>query len=385
MIDSGVSPSLTVASAGRRHVLPHGHRERQTWTPRTAALGADGKTTRLRVAATHRSTREARETAPFSFSRGRHRAADNEERTLSVSPPDSHRGPRCCSRSPRSFASAWRRQAGVEPSHRADRSMRTLTPPTASLALVGALVRHGLAAVVFLIGRGAAARRRDARRPGYAGRRRGRPQPVVASPKPPPSEAASRRERLPGPRSITRFGASRVVVVVVSIPGAAWTRSCAREARARRTLDAPASSRSTSSTSGDVGPLVAKPGVLPDPQSCRQAPRRGRRRRLGVTDRDTIAQAVAEARAMSEPALQPRIGPRALRPPRAHGRTLRRRAARGRRRPPLRRRDRGLAHRPATSPCQPGPYTFPTPVEATRFVTHAVEALIVLGCDVAAS
>ena len=32
-----------------------------------------------------------------------------------------------------------------------------------------------------------------------------------------------------------------------------------------------------------------------------------------------------------------------------------------------------------------GPYTFPTPVEATRFVTHAVEAFIALGCEVAAS
>ena len=36
-------------------------------------------------------------------------------------------------------------------------------------------------------------------------------------------------------------------------------------------------------------------------------------------------------------------------------------------------------------PVRPGPYTFPTPVEATRFVTHAVEAFIALGCDVAAS
>jgi hypothetical protein len=32
-----------------------------------------------------------------------------------------------------------------------------------------------------------------------------------------------------------------------------------------------------------------------------------------------------------------------------------------------------------------GPYNFPSPVEATRFVTHAVEAFIALGCDVAAS
>ncbi|MGH3065631.1 MAG: hypothetical protein ACRDOF_04935 [Gaiellaceae bacterium] len=33
----------------------------------------------------------------------------------------------------------------------------------------------------------------------------------------------------------------------------------------------------------------------------------------------------------------------------------------------------------------PGPYTFPTPIEATRFVTHAVEAFIALGCEVGAS
>ena len=32
-----------------------------------------------------------------------------------------------------------------------------------------------------------------------------------------------------------------------------------------------------------------------------------------------------------------------------------------------------------------GPYVFPSAVEATRFVTHAVEAFIALGCDVRAS
>jgi hypothetical protein len=31
-----------------------------------------------------------------------------------------------------------------------------------------------------------------------------------------------------------------------------------------------------------------------------------------------------------------------------------------------------------------GPYSFPSVVEATRFVTHAVEALMALGCEVAA-
>jgi len=40
---------------------------------------------------------------------------------------------------------------------------------------------------------------------------------------------------------------------------------------------------------------------------------------------------------------------------------------------------------PTKESVRPGPYTFPSPVEATRFVTHAVEAFIALGCDVRAS
>jgi hypothetical protein len=40
---------------------------------------------------------------------------------------------------------------------------------------------------------------------------------------------------------------------------------------------------------------------------------------------------------------------------------------------------------PGTVPLRPGPYSFKSSVEATRFVTHAVEALIALGCEVHAS
>ena len=39
----------------------------------------------------------------------------------------------------------------------------------------------------------------------------------------------------------------------------------------------------------------------------------------------------------------------------------------------------------SAEPVRPGPYSFPTPIEATRFVTHAVEAFIALGCEVGAS
>ena len=43
------------------------------------------------------------------------------------------------------------------------------------------------------------------------------------------------------------------------------------------------------------------------------------------------------------------------------------------------------SNREGGEPVRPGPYSFRSPVEATRFVTHAVEALIALGCDVRAS
>jgi len=40
---------------------------------------------------------------------------------------------------------------------------------------------------------------------------------------------------------------------------------------------------------------------------------------------------------------------------------------------------------PMAEPMRPGPYTFPDAHRATAFVTQAVEALMVLGCDVHAS
>ena len=37
---------------------------------------------------------------------------------------------------------------------------------------------------------------------------------------------------------------------------------------------------------------------------------------------------------------------------------------------------------PSSAPVEPGPYTFADAKQATAFVTEAVEALMVLGCDV---
>jgi hypothetical protein len=41
--------------------------------------------------------------------------------------------------------------------------------------------------------------------------------------------------------------------------------------------------------------------------------------------------------------------------------------------------------RGSETPVLSGPYSFPSAAEATRFVTHAVEAFIALGCDVRAA
>ena len=70
-IDSGVSPSLTVASAAATHVLPHGHRERQDVErrgPRPVERGLQEQR-HLRVAELQPEPREeARETAPLLVS-----------------------------------------------------------------------------------------------------------------------------------------------------------------------------------------------------------------------------------------------------------------------------------------------------------------------------
>jgi hypothetical protein len=43
-----------------------------------------------------------------------------------------------------------------------------------------------------------------------------------------------------------------------------------------------------------------------------------------------------------------------------------------------------LGNTNGADPVRPGPYTFASASEATQFVTEAVEALMVLGCDVQA-
>jgi hypothetical protein len=170
----------------------------------------------------------------------------------------------------------------------------TLTPPTRIAALVGALVLTGLAAVVFLLGRGALG---------------GEPSAAVTpATKPAPQAAATTKPatapQRAKPRVVSGFPAkidhalrySRVVVVSVSMPGAAVDAIVRREARA----GAKAARAGFVSISADneraVSGLMAKTGVLPSPAVVIVKRPGVVATTFSVTDAGTIQQAVAQAR-----------------------------------------------------------------------------------------
>ena len=173
----------------------------------------------------------------------------------------------------------------------------TLTPPIRVAALVGALVATGLVAFVFLIGRGAS----DAD-PATASPQVTRPSTSkIESPKVSPKTPAAKprvlvtKSGFPAPidRALRRHG---VVVVAVFMPGAAvdaFVRAEARAAAARtRAGFVPVSALNERL----LRTLLARTGVLPDPAVVVVKRPGVVVATLSVIDRDTIAQAVAQAR-----------------------------------------------------------------------------------------
>jgi hypothetical protein len=171
----------------------------------------------------------------------------------------------------------------------------TLSPPTTRVAaLVGALVLTGLAAVVFLLGRGALADE-------PSGPATSATKPVVrVAPKPKP--AAPRTQ--PAPRVPSGFPAkidhalrySRVVVVSVSVPGAPVDAIVRREARAGAQASRAGFVAISAANERAVSGLVAKTGVLPAPAVVIVKRPGVVATTFSVTDAGTIAQAVAQAR-----------------------------------------------------------------------------------------
>jgi hypothetical protein len=175
----------------------------------------------------------------------------------------------------------------------------TLSPPIRIFAFVGVLAAVGLAAFFFVMGR-SAAETEPSSAPAVT-----KPATQPATPATPttPARTPAQKPRaatlppsgfpLPVHRALRR---NRVVVVVVYMPGAsvdsivrAEARSGARTARAGLVQMSSLSERL-------VQPLVAKTGVLPNPAVVVVKRPGVVAATLGVTDRETIAQAVAQAR-----------------------------------------------------------------------------------------
>jgi hypothetical protein len=176
----------------------------------------------------------------------------------------------------------------------------TLSPPVRVLALVGALALTGLAAFLFLVGRGSQSgvpstsavvihspsRQAKAR----AGTQAGKPAT--------PAVHQTRIALVPGlPDGIAdALRVHRFVIVTVYVPGAsvdAFVRSEAQAASATtRAGYVGVSARSETA----LARLVAKTGVLPDPAVVIMRRPGTVATTLGIADRETIAQAVLQAR-----------------------------------------------------------------------------------------
>jgi hypothetical protein len=171
----------------------------------------------------------------------------------------------------------------------------TLTPPIRVAALVGALVATGLVAFVFLIGRGTsdtdasaptnpAAKPSTQTTPTKASRTRAAVPRVVVT-----------KSGFPAPidRALRRRG---VAIVAVYMPRAAVDAAVRTEARAAAVKSRAGYVAISALNERLVRSLVAKTGVLPAPAVLIVKRPGVVIATLSVADRETIAQAVAQAR-----------------------------------------------------------------------------------------
>jgi hypothetical protein len=176
----------------------------------------------------------------------------------------------------------------------------TLSPPIRIFAFVGMLVVAGIAAFFFLVARpgsgGEAASPTSVTRPAPA--TTATPKPRVSPPQRHASSAAATVQTKSGfPVPVHRaLARNRVVVVVVYMPGASVDREVRAAARAGALASGAGYVAISALSERLVRPLVAKTGVLPDPAVVIVKRPDVVVTMLGVTDRVTVAQAVAQAR-----------------------------------------------------------------------------------------
>jgi len=172
----------------------------------------------------------------------------------------------------------------------------TLSPPIRVAAFVGALVATGLVAFVFVMGRGAS--ENGASVPAKPVTKPSAPTstpPKVSDTTPAKPRAVVTKSGFPTPvdRALRR---RRVVIVAIYMPGAAVDAAVRAEARAAAVLSRAGFVPISALNERLVGSLVAKTGVLPDPAVLVIKRPGVVTARLSVTDRETIAQAVDQAR-----------------------------------------------------------------------------------------
>lgn len=176
----------------------------------------------------------------------------------------------------------------------------TLSPPIRIFAFVGILGAVALAAFFFIVARPGVGEESALLAPPKA-----TSTPAVATPKPTQRPAAAPRPRpaqafqtesgfpLKVDRALRRH---RVVVVAVYLPGASVDRIVLGEARAGAIQAGAGYVRVSALNERVARQLVAKTGVLPEPAVLVVRRPGVVLTTLSVTDRDTVAQAVAIAR-----------------------------------------------------------------------------------------
>jgi hypothetical protein len=178
----------------------------------------------------------------------------------------------------------------------------TISPPIRVFALLGVILATALALFLFIAGRSATTSgeiaspvtpsTRQVKTHAPATRTHAKPTHPA---KPRTTHFQTRRSGFP--TAVDRaFRSHRVVVLVVYMPGSSVDALVRKEARAGA-ISSGAGYVPVSAANGRVaGQLVAKTGVLPDPAVVVVERPGVVQATFGITDRETVAQAVAQAK-----------------------------------------------------------------------------------------
>ncbi|HXG76942.1 MAG TPA: hypothetical protein VNJ53_10260 [Gaiellaceae bacterium] len=177
----------------------------------------------------------------------------------------------------------------------------TISPPVRIFALVGILSALGLGAYLLVLGGAGSEPAPLASPPAVTKTTATRPAaPTTPARRATPAKArttAATRTRSGFPPAIDRaLRRHRVVVVAVTTPGAAVDAEVRAEARAGAEQVGAGFVSASALAEGFVRALVARTGVLPQPVVLVLRRPGAVVARLGVVDRETVAQAVAQAR-----------------------------------------------------------------------------------------